>query len=168
VIGPVATLRRRWLRSVGWYPGDWVWLPLAALAVAIVGTAASIAFTHHSRVAAAATVVARTPRFVTPTPTPSGPDGRTVWPAGLDGWTVILLSSPATLGSKAPRALAARAARNGLPQVGILDSSGYASLHPGYDVVFSGVYSALADAETALQTVRARGFGSAYTRQISP
>jgi hypothetical protein len=145
-----------------------VWLPLAALVLAVAGAAASIALTHHRRAVAAATVVARVPRLVTPAQTPAGPDGRTVWPAGLDGWTVVLLSSPVTLGSKAPLALAARAARNGLPQVGILDSSAYASLHPGYDVVFSGVYGALADAETALQTVRARGFGSAYTRQISP
>ena len=26
--GAVASLRRRWVRRIGWYPGDWVWLPL--------------------------------------------------------------------------------------------------------------------------------------------
>jgi hypothetical protein len=32
VVGTVPALRRRWLRRFGWYPGDWIWLTLPALA----------------------------------------------------------------------------------------------------------------------------------------
>ncbi len=74
------------------------------------------------------------------------------WPRGLDGWTVVLLSSPATRGQTKPLALATGAARRGLTQVGVLDSSAFASLHPGYYVVFSGVYGAAGDARVALET----------------
>jgi hypothetical protein len=49
----------------------------------------------------------------------------------------------------------------------VLDSSDYSSLHPGYDVVFSGVYSTPAEAAAALATAHAAGFEGAYTRQIS-
>ena len=76
--------------------------------------------------------------------------------------------SPATHGRAKPLALAAGAARRGLPQVGVLDSSAFASLHPGYYVVFSGVYGAAGDAQIALETVRARGFGGAYVLRVAP
>src|SRR5581483_6007097 len=45
----VAALRRRWLRRFAWYPGDWVWLALAALLVAAAGAAAAVAVAHHRR-----------------------------------------------------------------------------------------------------------------------
>ena len=51
-------------------------------------------------------------------------------------------SSPATHGQTKPLALATGGRTTGLPQVGVLDSSAFASLHPGYYVVFSGVYGA--------------------------
>jgi hypothetical protein len=167
VVGPIARLRGRWLRRFGWYPGDWVWLSLPALAVAISGAAISIALNHHTGAAAASTLVAPSPAGHQSGVGLARPNGRTLWPASLSGWTVVLGSYPATAGPAAPRTLAHRAAKAGLPEVGILDSSGYSSLHPGYYVVFSGIYSAIADAETALQTVHASGFGSAYSRQIA-
>ena len=52
-------------------------------------------------------------------------------------------------------------------EVGVIDSGQFSSLHPGYYVVFTGVYSSADEAEAALRTVRASGFSSAYTRQIS-
>ena len=56
------------------------------------------------------------------------------------------------------RARRARArAREGLPQVGVLDSSRYASLHPGYWIVFSGVYATEAEATSALEDAGGRG-----------
>jgi hypothetical protein len=170
VAGTVPALRRRWLLRLGWYPGDWVWLSIGTFAVAVAGAAASIAFTSRSASGGvvAATVVAATPRHAKEASPAVEHNGRVEWPAGQDGWTVVLVSSPADRGRKTPRAIAGRAVRDGLPQVGIIDSSGYSSLHPGYFVVFSGIYGAAADAETALQTVRARGFGGAYPRQISP
>jgi hypothetical protein len=179
VVGSVPRLRRGWLRRVGWYPGDWIWVPLATLVVAAAGAAVSIAVTHHRQAGGGTTVVASTPG-----PTPLGapvkvaatpataaaaarPNGQTDWPATDSGWTIVLVSYPAAGDRKAPLEAATRAARAGLPEVGVLDSSRYSSLHPGYYVVFSGIYSAQADAQTALRTARASGFGSAYPREIS-
>jgi hypothetical protein len=89
------------------------------------------------------------------------------WPAGESGWTVVLVSYPLS-GGKAPAAQTAAAARKtNLPQVGVLESSDYASLQPGYFVVFSGVYSSEADAVAALPQARQAGFGAAYSRQIT-
>jgi hypothetical protein len=167
VTGAVAGLRRRWVASLGWYPGDFVWVALAALVVAVAGAAVAIVLPGKHTASAASTYVAPT----LPTEraaVSSGRNGRTVWPAGLDGWTVVLLSSPATHGRVKPLALAAGAVRDGLPQVGVLDSSSFASLHPGYYVVFSGVYGAPDDANLALDTVRAHGFGGAYVLRVAP
>lgn len=170
VQGTLPRWRRRWLRRVGWYPGDWVWLALPALALALAGAGVSIAVNRKAEAGAAGTMVSPFPRRArtSTTTTRSEPNGRVHWPVGLDGWTVVLGSYPATRGLKTPLAVASRAARKGLPQVGVLDSSAFSSLHPGYYVVFSGVYNAPADAETALRTVESRGFAGAYPRRITP
>jgi hypothetical protein len=54
-----------------------------------------------------------------------------------------------------------------LPQVGVLDSSRYSSLHPGYSVVFSGIYNSRGQADSALAAANAKGFSAAYVRQIT-
>ena len=59
-----------------------------------------------------------------------------------------------TGGRKAADARAKQARAKGLPQVGVLDSSSYASLHPGYWVVFSGIYGSEAEATSALEAAR--------------
>ena len=91
------------------------------------------------------------------------------WPAGTDGWTLVLASIPEGAGN---RAVANRQARQavdrGLREVGVLVSSRYSSLHPGYLVVFSGVYGNRSVAEQALSRARVSGYRSAYTRQITP
>jgi hypothetical protein len=51
--------------------------------------------------------------------------------------------------------------------VGVLDSSRYASLQPGYYVVFTGIYASKSDADAAVGTARQAGFGGAYSRQIA-
>ena len=33
VTGRLASMRRRWVARIGWYPGDWMWLALATLVV---------------------------------------------------------------------------------------------------------------------------------------
>ena len=53
------------------------------------------------------------------------------------------------------RAREGGAARRASTPVGVLDSSRYASLHPGYWVVFSGVYASEAEATSALEHARA-------------
>ncbi len=196
VTGRLASLRRGWLRRVGWYPGDWIWVSLPTLLVAVAGAAVAIALTEDSGANGGTTLVAASsrlpPRGDVPQPTaaaelPSAPEpasgttkqaqaqestrtkpnGRVTWPAATDGWTIVLISYPSTRGPSAPLATATRAAGLGLPEVGVLDSSDFSSLHPGYAIVFSGVYRSRADAEAALTSARATGFGRAYSREIS-
>ncbi|HEY4347775.1 MAG TPA: hypothetical protein VGM80_09300, partial [Gaiellaceae bacterium] len=66
VDGAVAALRRGWLRGIGWYPGDWLWLALATLVVAAGGAALAIVLNRHHTVAAATTFVAPEPRRTLP------------------------------------------------------------------------------------------------------
>jgi hypothetical protein len=193
VTGAVPALRRGWLRRLGWYPGDWIWVSVLTLVVAIAGAAVAIALGDNSSPNAVTTAVAPPPPVATTTaPLPTAPEptssgstttsktkassttttaaprnGQTPWPAGRNGWTIVLFSYPLTGGTAAPYATASRAARGGLPEVGVLDSSQFSSLHPGYYVVFSGIYSSAGEAETALRSVHAAGFASAYTRQIT-
>jgi hypothetical protein len=81
---------------------------------------------------------------------------------------VVLESIPESAAGLAnARTKAERALRAGLPTVGILESSRYTSLHPGYYVVFSGVFPALAQAQVAAARAHA-AFPGAYAREITP
>ncbi len=99
--------------------------------------------------------------------TAESPSGIAEWPVGEVGWTIALASLPQTKG-RAPALARARAARKkGLTAVGVLDSSRYASLHPGYWVVFTGIYASEAEATSALED--ARSFvRSAAVRRVVP
>jgi sporulation related protein len=108
----------------------------------------------------------------TPEPPPVKPAARAprrliAWPKESSGWTIVLASVPTGPGN---RAVAARQAREavdqGLRQVGVLTSSAFSSLHPGYLVVFSGVYATRSAAEQALSRARAAGYEAGYTREI--
>ena len=100
----------------------------------------------------------------TPPPHPTAPGA---WPAGTSGYTVVLESIPLSAG-RAFAASRARAARGaGLPRVGVLDSSDYPSLHPGYYVVFSGVYRTSSQAGDAVSTAHSHGFPDAYQARVS-
>jgi len=195
VAGPVPGLRRRWLRRLGWYPGDWVWASLLMLLVAAAGTAAAIAFTRHdasaqsvgystsplpvssvaepTAVPTASSVTGDTTTLpVAPEPTTRAAgrrpvNGRLAWPVDRNGWTIVLVSYPKTNGLPSARATAARAAKANLSRVGILDSSGFASLQPGYFVVFTGIYGSKTEADGSVSTARQAGFSGAYSRQIS-
>jgi len=195
VTGRVARLRRRWIRRFGWYPGDWVWLSLLTLLVAAAGAAVAIVLTEKrhdtgntftatapiTSVAEPTPVPSTTapptvdtstlptaPEPTTSTPVPPAPkNGRYAWPANQIGWTIVLVSYPKTNGRTAALSTADRAAHSGLTQVGVLDSSRYASLQPGYYVVFTGIYHGKSDADAAVSTARQAGFSGAYTRQIA-
>ncbi len=98
---------------------------------------------------------------------PESPSGVAEWPVGEDGWTIALASLPQT-GGRAPALARARTARaKGLAAVGVLDSSRYASLHPGYWIVFSGIYASEAEATSALEDAR-RYARSASVRRVVP
>ncbi len=98
---------------------------------------------------------------------PESPSGVAEWPVGQDGWTIALASLPQTSG-RAPALARARSARaKRLTSVGVLDSSRYASLHPGYWIVFSGVYASEAEATSALEDAR-RFARAASVRHVVP
>ena len=98
---------------------------------------------------------------------PESPSGVAEWPVGQDGWTIALASLPQT-GGRAPALARARSARaKRLTSVGVLDSSRYASLHPGYWIVFSGVYASEAEATSALEDAR-RFARAASVRHVVP
>jgi hypothetical protein len=102
-------------------------------------------------------------------PAPRAPRRLIAWPEETSGWTIVLASVPTGPGN---RAVATRQAREavdeGLRQVGVLTSSAFSSLHPGYLVVFSGVYATRSAAEQALSRARAAGYEAGYTREIVP
>jgi hypothetical protein len=90
------------------------------------------------------------------------------WPAGRSGWTVILASVAEAQGRSEADAVAQRATAAGLPQVGVLLSTDYSTLRPGFWVTYTGVYGAESEARSALPTAQAAGFASAYPRRIAP
>ena len=90
-----------------------------------------------------------------------------MWPAGQSGYTDVLVSLPAAGGRAAAVARARQAKRDGLKQVGVLASSDYSSLHPGYFVVFSGIYATQAEATAALAAAHAKGFPGAYQARVT-
>jgi hypothetical protein len=143
---------------------------LAAGAVAVVGGAAAVAATGSD--GGRDTVITAIGGFATAPPSasgesPAGPSGVAEWPIDEDGWTIALASVPQTAGRTPALARAKTARRKGLPQVGVLDSSRYASLHPGYWIVFSGVYSSEAEATSALEDARTAS-RTAVVRRVVP
>lgn len=110
----------------------------------------------------AATESETSPTVTEPPPAPQLVD----WPPSQNGYTIVIASLPASGG----RAQAIRKARevlaNKLPEVGVIDSGEFSSLHPGYYVVFSGIY---ADQRAALRGIgRVQSlYPAAYIRQIS-
>lgn len=184
--GMLPVLAGAWRARLRWYPGDWIWTALLLLGVAAAASAIALVSVDQDRTVALPIVatsdkpappVSR-PRQVTSTPAPaerpktkSNRPGRkpgtlVQWPLGRNAYTVVLGSYPSATGRNKATTLARRASRAGLLDVGLLDSDNFASLHPGYFVVFSGVYESADDAASALRQAQRRGFGRAYTRQI--
>jgi hypothetical protein len=86
------------------------------------------------------------------------------WPAGFHGYTVALASD--VVHSNAVNA-AATARSAGLRQVGVLQSSRYSSLRPGYWFVYSGVYRDIPAAQREVTRARDAGFSDAYVRMVA-
>jgi hypothetical protein len=193
--GVVPGLSRAWRRRFGWYPGDWVWPSLLALLIAALAGVGAAAFVSHDQNRAdyvtgtsafgQATPTITTPEQTTattstvltstgagqpqpPKQTPLPPAKLTIWPAGRSGWTVVLQSLPTANGRSFALAQARAAEHSGLKDVGIIDSSGYSSLHPGYYVLFTGIYTSFDDANTAMTTAHSHGYPRAYPRRITP
>jgi hypothetical protein len=174
------------------WAGTWLVPALLGLVIAVLGTGAAIAISGDgddqiaisTATGGSLTVTGGTPTLTAPEPTtaptrttapaattappppPVNPAAIT-WPRDRRGWTIVLLSLPQQNGRPAAAAQATKARDGGLRRVGVLDSSRYASLHPGYYVVFQGVYESEAEASSALQRARTV-FPSAYQREIVP
>ena len=89
------------------------------------------------------------------------------WPPNKDGFTVVLKSVPTSNGRSQAESAANKARTNGLSQVGILNSSDFSSLNPGYYVTFTGIYDTQSQANAALPNARSKGFPTAYVREVS-
>jgi hypothetical protein len=184
-IGPA--FGRAWRLEVSRYPGGWLWVVLVLLAVTAFATVAAI-FASDEGETGVRTIVATEP---TPTAQPTAtatvfqpatttraaepPTTREArqtkpigWPAGRSARTVVVASLPTTTGRQAALRHARAAIAAGLPRVGILDSSEFASLRPGYFVVFSGIYETEDDALDAVDAAQSRGYPRAYEREITP
>jgi hypothetical protein len=77
----------------------------------------------------------------------------------------VLVSTPESSGRAAATREAQEALAAGLTDVGVLNSSEFSSLHPGYVVVFSGTFNSQGEASAALDTATA-SYPQAYIRQI--
>ena len=193
--GVLSTVGRAWRRRLRWYPGDWLPIVLALLVIAALATAAAVyAGRDEHETVAGTTVIATSPPDVTgpqtqstrtetapvasvptgtaTTETTTAPDGRgpgnpVEWPADEDGFTVVLASLPVSGGRDTALEKARSALRSGIKEVGVLDSEDYASLHPGFYVVFAGVYPNLQEAEGAVSDATDAGFPNAYAREIT-
>jgi hypothetical protein len=168
---------------------------VVATAVSAATTAGSgttiVATEHITAGSAAADTVPTTPSTLASAPTPTvttGPlpkapgaastpgvtnpaapavAGLTAWPATGTAYTDVLESVPLASGRVAALARARRAKSAGLPKAGVLVSAAYASLHPGYYIVFSGVYRTPAKALAGLAAAHARGFPEAYVARVT-
>ncbi len=190
--GLLPRLSRAWRSRLGWYPGDWVWPSLLALLIAALAGIGAAAFVSHDEkragyvtatspfepVTSAITAAEHTttaPGVPTQTGTQPSPPQQTPapnqalkeWPGGRSEWTVVLQSLPTTNGRAFALAQARAAEHGGLQDVGIIDSSKYSSLHPGYYVLFSGVYSSFDDANTGVTEARSHGYPRAYPKRIT-
>jgi hypothetical protein len=193
--GAVAVLGSAWRRRLGWYPGDWVWPALLALVVAGVAGVVSALWLADTSSSATETIVATSPaasrlaRTATAPPEPTttqatttatgttrlqapgpsqSPARLTTWPLAKSGWTVVLDSVPVSNGRAGALAQARQARQLGLKNVGVIDSGQFASLHPGYYVIFAGIYDTQAEAQSAIIDAHQKGYRGPYPRRIVP
>jgi hypothetical protein len=178
-----------WERRMGRYPGDWVFASLLLLLVAAgSATAGIVAGRDTGTTRAARTIVATSPvvaappappaptestttaaappRTLRPTPKLTTKPGPAAWPA-RNGYTVVIASIPARgTGLADATAKAKEALARGVAGAGVLDSGKFASLHPGYYVVFAGVYAALDQAQSAARSIASK-YPNAYARPVT-
>lgn len=144
-----------------------LWLRVAALAVvALAGMAVAIAVASDgSGPAAVRTAIGGS---ATVPAAPAEPGARLArWSRAESGWTIVLVSVPKNRGRDEAVAVAQQARARGLRQVGVLDSSAFASLRPGYWMTFTGKYETEAEATSVLRRARASVKGARVARIAS-
>jgi predicted nucleic acid-binding Zn ribbon protein len=95
-------------------------------------------------------------------PSTTAASGGSDWPAGRAGWTAIVASEPTRAKAEADKCKLQAA---GEP-AGVLNSSDFSSLKPGYWVAFSGVFSSQSAAASQAAKLRP-SFPGAYPRHIA-
>lgn len=141
-------------------------IPLLLAAIVAVGGAALAITLTREPAASSAIVTATGGSEVVAAPTVADPTRLEQWPAETSAWTNILSSVPKVQGRDAAIARGVEARRRGLRRVGVLDSSRFASLHPGYWMVFVGVYASEPEAASRLRQAKAVQKG-ARTQRVS-
>lgn len=126
---------------------------LGLAAIAVAGAALAVALTREAD-ATVEVVTATGGSATVPAPAQTG-ETLTPWPAGRDAWTIVLVSVPKEEGRDKALAVAEAARQRGLEPAGVLDSSRYPSLRPGYWMAFEGVFDSEAEANSALRRGRA-------------
>lgn len=101
---------------------------------------------------------------VTSTPPPASSTQTSSGDWTGSGYTAVLAS---VSGQDQARAIQRRASDAGL-DAGVLYSSGYRSLRPGYWVVYSGHFDTQPQASARASRAKSLGFGDAYPRYVSP
>jgi hypothetical protein len=187
--GLAATAGSAWRERVGRRGPPWLWPILAALAVAAVMTGVAILISRsgdgeRAFLEATGPISISTPTTeqlptepptTAPTETEPQPTQPTTtqarqpeiveWPSE-SGYTVVIASLPTSGGRELAVRKAREALRSNLPEVGVLDSAEFSSLHPGYYVVFSGIYPNQRAALDGVGRVQ-RLYPASYIRQIS-
>jgi hypothetical protein len=82
------------------------------------------------------------------------------------GYTIILASVPVANGRAAAQQVAAAARARGVAKVGVVRSSDYSTLRPGYFAVHSQLFETRAEAQRAVGQARAQGYPKAYVRPL--
>lgn len=100
-----------------------------------------------------------TPTTPTSTTPAKSSDG---WPADKEGWTVVINNYP----EKARADDRAGAVQSTGVDAGVLLSSDFTSLCPGYYVVFSGIYTSKTQAERHVQQLKDKDLFGIYAREI--
>jgi cell division septation protein DedD len=178
-----------WQRRIGRYPGDWVFASLLLLLVAAGSATAGIVAGRDTETASGTgTIVATSPVVTappsppaqteptttsgssapTPKPKPAAAPPKTgppTWPA-RNGYTVVIASIPARGNGLSEANAKAKEARTRGLRAGVLESGKYASLHPGYYVVFAGIYGSLEEAERAARAAISK-YPNAYAREVA-
>jgi zinc ribbon protein len=165
---------------------DWLWPVVLGLLIAGLMTGIAIAISHNGvddtpffeatgpntvalpPTTTFATTTAPTTQTEPTVPTTTArPRPRLVeWPLSQNGYTIVIASIPSSAGRAVAIRKAQESLRSGLPEVGVIDSAEFSSLHPGYYVVFSGIYDDQRAALSAVPRVQ-RLYPAAYIRQIS-
>lgn len=125
---------------------------LALGVVAVAGAALAIGLTRDAE--ATSEVVTATGGSATVPEPKSTSETLAPWPAGRDAWTLVLVSVPKAEGRDKALAVAEAARSRGVTPAGVLDSSRFASLRPGYWMAYAGVFDSEAAANSALRRGR--------------